>query len=101
MEDPGEEQVQAGLLLLSGLTAASLLAVFILRARRRRRRPSQTSQEKTGSAEEDFEDINSLLQTDLKNKVIARINQVKSDIKARKLQRDQNVSDLLTDQEKE
>ena len=101
MEEPGEEQVQAGLLLLSGLTAASLLAVFILRARRRRRRPSQTSQEKTGSAEEDFEDINSLLQTDLKNKVIDRINQVKADIKARKLQRDQNVSDLLTDQEKE
>ena len=100
--DPDHLQAGAGLLLVSGLTAATLLTVFMLRARRRQRRLSPGKQEeKKGSAEDDFEEINSHLQTDLKNKIIERINQVKADIKARKLQRDQNLSDLLNEQEME
>ena len=97
--DPDHLQAGAGLLLVSGVTAATLLTVFMLRARRRQRRLSPGKQEeKKGSAEDDFEEINCHLQTDLKNKIIERINQVKADIKARKLQRDQNLSDLLNEQ---
>ena len=95
------EQLQAGLLLVSGLTAATLLTVFILRARRHRRDRERGKQEKIVTAEDDFEAINCHLQTDLKTQILERINQVKTDIKARKLQRDHNMADLLTEQEKE
>ena len=96
-------EVEAGFLLHlvpAGLIAATLLTIFVLRARRARR-AGRGKQEKIGGAADDLEEINSNLQTDLKNQIVERINQVKADMKARKLQRDQNVSDLLKEQEME
>ena len=98
--DPEQVQGGAGVLVVSCVTAATLLTVFMLRARRQRRL-RRGKQEKIGAAEDDFAELNSHLQSDLKNQIVERINQVKADIKARKLQRDSNMSDLLEEQEKE
>ena len=87
--DPEQVQGGGGVLVVSCVTAATLL--FMLRARRQRRL-RRGKQEKIGAAEDDFAELNSHLQSDLKNQIVERINQVKADIKARKLQRDTNMT---------
>ena len=96
----GDPQLQLGCLWLSGLaTTATLVTVFILRSRKETLKSK--NKEKTNSVEDDFEEINSHLQTDLNNKIIERISEVKNDIKARKLQLNKNVNVLLEEQESE
>ena len=51
--------------------------------------------------EENFDDINNHLQNDLRNKLVEKINEVKQDIKFKKLQQDKNVKHLLKQQEDE
>lgn len=95
------------LLSIPGLMGSALLTVFIVWADRvgwiRPKPMKVTKQEKIleGATDDDFEEINCQLQTELNNKIIERINQVRTDIKARRLQRDQDVSDLLAEQELE
>ena len=48
--------------------------------------------------DDDFEDINSHLQNDLKDKLLERINEVKQEIRFKKLQKDKNVKHLLKQQ---
>jgi len=92
----GEGSLELGCVLLSGLASVTLMTVFILRSKGRREKKI----EKTNySVEDDFDEINYHLQTDLNNKIIERISQVKTDIKARKLQLNRNVEDLLSQQE--
>ena len=94
----GEGSLELGCVLLSGLASVTLMTVFILRSKGRREKKI----EKTNySVEDDFDEINYHLQTDLNNKIIERISQVKTDIKARKLQLNRNVEDLLSQQEAE
>ena len=96
-----DPQLQLGGLILSGLaTTATLVTVFILSSRREPRQ-SKEKKEKNNSVEDDFEEINSHLQTDLNNKIIERISEVKNDIKARKIQLNKNVKVLLEEQESE
>ena len=51
--------------------------------------------------EENFDDINNHLQNDLRNKLVEKINEVKQNIKFKKLQQDKNVKHLLKQQEDE
>ena len=73
----GEPHLQAGYLILSGLATTMTVTVLLLRTRR-----ENNKQENKNSPEDDFEEINSHLQTDLNNKILDRINEVKREIKA-------------------
>ena len=92
----GESHLQAGYLILSGLATTLTLTVILLRTRR-----GSSNQENKNSPEDDFEEINSHLQTDLNNKILDRINEVKREIKARNQDLSNNVKNLLSQQEAE
>ena len=90
----GEPQIQLGCLIVTGL--ATTLTLLLLRSRR-----GKFKQEKTKSTEDDFEEINTHLQTELNNKITERIEEVRREISARKLDLDNSLRDLLCQQEAE
>ena len=82
--------VLCSLAATSGVIVAS--AVWRTWARRKERKAAR---------EEDFEDINTSLQNDLRNKLLGKINEVKREIKFKKLQKEKNVKHLLKQQNEE